>query len=113
MSQSKAESIIVVAAMIVGGLWAYQQYQSGGADFDFTKFATAWGAIFLILALVVMFSPQLAAAFAGLVVVADLLTNGTTVANDILGAESQTVAPSSSKAKNSTGVAPGRRVQSS
>jgi hypothetical protein len=102
MTRGTSEQTIVVSAMIVGGIWAYQQYQQGGQDIDFTKFATAWGAIFLLLALIAMASPELASALAILIVAGDLLNQGSGLLTSITSAESGTSANTQAKPAGST-----------
>ena len=106
MTRGSAEQTLVVSAAIVAGLWAYEQWEApnglGGADY--VKFATAWGAIFLLLALLAMASPDLAAALAILIVAGDLLTNGQKLIGAVTANEN---APPSTSTSGASGGAVG------
>lgn len=97
MTQGSAEQTIIVAACLCGGIWAYGNYQDGFANVDITREVTALGAVFLVLALIAMASPELAASFAALVVVAYFLQNGSSLIKQVTTAETSTVSTSAPK----------------
>ncbi len=71
---SSARSLAITAAVTAGGLSAAKQITDGNAP----RITTAFGAFGLALGLSALagFAPGLAAAFAVLVIVTSLLTNG-------------------------------------
>lgn len=82
-----SEQVIMGSAIVVAGVFAYTAWQ-GDEQLSLGEFATAWGVIYLVLALTATVSPGVAAAFALLVMVSDLLVNAPSLARVIKTGES-------------------------
>lgn len=73
MNASQADTWIIASAVVVAGGYGFERMK-GQQEIPLTEFVTAWGVVFFVLALVATASPRGGAAFAILVMVADLLT---------------------------------------
>jgi hypothetical protein len=71
---ANADRWIVTSAVVVGGTFALLKWK-GKTQTTVGTFATAWGTVYLVLALAAEASPQFGGAFALLVMVGDLLAN--------------------------------------
>lgn len=103
MNRGSADRALVVSALVVAVIYGYRRLDEvasagsslprllgAGDPVPFAAWATAWGTVFFMLALVGEFAPGPAGAFAILVAGSDVLTNGKQLFTD-LGA--QTAAP--------------------
>lgn len=91
MSPDMAERWVVISALVVAGVYAYQRLAAGGQTQPKASlqsivgaekppaalgaFVTAWGFTFLTVSILATANPELGAAFAILIMTADLLTN--------------------------------------
>lgn len=78
----KAEGSLLTAAMVIAAIRIWTQMR-GKAKTPFVEWAIGWGALFFILALLASVSPLAAAMLAWLVAIADFLTNGVSLTQDI------------------------------
>ncbi len=76
MTPRAAERTIVTSAVVVGGIYGYSYWKKTTKTHPQT-FAVAFGAAFMVLALLAQVTPGIAAALAMLVIVAELLSQGT------------------------------------
>lgn len=98
MNARSATSMIVISAMVMGGLYAWRWIVGGpasakakvsagkliglGSLVSPEGFLVAWGAIYLMLALGAAASPQLAGAFSLLILLGGLVANFSSVATN-------------------------------
>lgn len=91
-TQAQADSTIKIAALVVGGIYAYRRFsetlsgEEAKADSKLTplgQFIIGWSVVFLVLSLLAPASPTLAGNMALLVMIAALLSNGTQIAADL------------------------------
>jgi hypothetical protein len=96
VTDETAERWIVASAMVVAGVWGYRRLREGtaspsslknvvgvGAPAPLGQFAVAWGTVYLTLAVVALGAPELAGAFAILIMAGDLLTNSKGISDAI------------------------------
>lgn len=100
MSGDSSEQVIMGSAIVVAGVFAYTAWQ-GDEELSLGEFATAWGVIYLVLALTATVSPGLAAAFSMLIMISDLLVNAPSLGRVIKTGES-TTGPSASSSVQGT-----------
>lgn len=74
MTVGSANRWVVVSAVTVGGIYAYQMI-AGKSKATLGQFTTAWGVVFFILSLIATGAPGLSASLAILIMTADLLAN--------------------------------------
>lgn len=70
-----ADEWLVTSALVVGGTYVLMKWK-GLTQTPIPTFATAWGCVYLVLALVTQASPQFGGSFSVLVMTGDLLANG-------------------------------------
>ena len=70
-----ADRWLVTSAVVVGGTYAVLKWK-GLTQTTVPTFTTAWGCVFLVLALMTEASPQFGGSFSLLVMTGDLLANG-------------------------------------
>lgn len=114
MTSEGGEKAVVISAAVVFGIYFYRHLTEGtstvdngvpqligfGTPANVGRFVTAWGFLFLLLAIVNEAAPGLGGSFAILVAVADALANGAQVSKDVstkLG-QSQSTSPVTSGA---------------
>jgi hypothetical protein len=107
MNPGNADRWLVTSAIVVGGTYALSKWK-GKTQTTVGTFATAWGTVFLILALVTEASPQFGGAFSLLVMTGDLLANAPTLASLVQSGESN----SSSATSTTTKTTPAASVNS-
>lgn len=96
MDRSTAEQWVTISAALVIGIYAYRRLTepaSGpasvkklagvGPPVPLGSFATAWGFMFLVIAVMAQASPGLGGSFAVLVATGDLLTNAPAITSDV------------------------------
>lgn len=96
MDQQTAERWVTTSAVIVAAVYAYRRFTEPAAGPTNLKklagvgqpaplgaFATAWGFMFLVLAIVTEISPPLGGSFSILIATGDLLTNTPAITTDI------------------------------
>jgi hypothetical protein len=95
MSQGTAERWVVISALVVAGVYAYRRIvepvQTGnlkniigiGNPVPLGQFATAWGTMYLVIAIMASAAPGLGGGFAILVMTGDLLTNTANLTADL------------------------------
>jgi hypothetical protein len=112
MTGDQAEKTIVTSALVVAGIYAYRRMTEQPAAPPITlkqvagvgqlpplgAWATAWGFTYLVIAVVAVGAPELAAAFAILIATGDLLTNAKSIFGDVGKQEGQAPAASTSTA---------------
>lgn len=74
MNEQTAERWLVTSALVVGGTYAFLKWK-GKTTTSVGTFATAWGCVYLVLALMTEASPAFGGAFSILVMSGDLLAN--------------------------------------
>lgn len=95
MNTAQSNRWVVASAMTVAGIYGYTFVKKTNKATP-GQFATAWGVTFFALALLATAAPGLAASFAILVMVVDLLANftaGADIRDLILTSEGQTSVP--------------------
>lgn len=97
MNKENGQRWLITSAFVVGGVYAYMKWR-GRTQTPVSEFATAWGAVFFILALVTEASPQVGGAFSVLVMVSDLLANTPTITGLIRAGQVPTTTPSTTPA---------------
>ena len=95
MDKGTAERWVVISALVVAGIYGYRRVvepaEKGnlknilgqGNPVPIGQFVTAWGFCYLVIAIMAEASPGLGGAFAILIGVSDLLTNGPALFGDI------------------------------
>jgi hypothetical protein len=96
MSRDTAERAVTISAFVVAAVYAYRSFTEPSAPPPTVKklagvgelpplgsWATAWGFMFLVIAIVTEAAPGLGAAFAILVATGDLLTNTSNLVKDV------------------------------
>lgn len=78
MTQETGQRWLITSAFVVGGVYAYMKWRDR-TQTPVSEFATAWGAVFFILALVTEAAPGFGGAFSILVMTSDLLANAPTL----------------------------------
>jgi hypothetical protein len=96
-----AEQVVMGSAIVVAGVFAYTAWQ-GDEQMSLGEFGTAWGVIYLTLALVATVSPPIAAGFALLVMVSDLLVNMPSLSRVIKTGESTSTGTTASSSVQGT-----------
>lgn len=86
MTRAGADNWIVASAVVTAGVYGYLRYR-GANQTDMQTFATAWGVVYVMLSVMAMAAPGVAAGFATLVMTADLLGNGQALAAEVAKAE--------------------------
>lgn len=104
-SSTRAQQWILVAAILTGVIYGFRRVvepasgssspSSGklarlagaGAPPDLEHWAVSYGAAFLMLSVLSLGAPELAASIAAMAVAGNLLANGTTIAADLAGLE--------------------------
>lgn len=106
MTSDGAQGAVVTSAVVVAGVWGYRKLVEPataassrasqpsqallkiiGAEprpASTAEFAVAFGFVYLVLSLTATFAPTLAGSIAILVAVGELLTNGASVATDVM-----------------------------
>ncbi len=90
-SSAQAHSMIRIAALVVGGTYAYRRFTEGTAEelkastkiAPIGQFVIAWGVVFFGLSLIAGPLPTLAGNMAILVMLASLLANGVQISKDL------------------------------
>lgn len=98
MTRSGADQMVIASAATTAGVYGYLRFR-GQDTAPLQVFVTAWGVVYVGLALTSLVSPGLAAGFALLVMVGDLLANMEPIAAEIARAEGTAVKPSKGKTK--------------
>jgi hypothetical protein len=75
VTRSQADQWIIASAVVTGGTYAYLRWQGSAKAAPIGRFVTAWGVVYVGLSIMALASPGIAAGFAMLVLVADLLAN--------------------------------------
>lgn len=97
MTEAGGEKAVVTSALIVFGVYFYRHLTEGTTSIDngvkqllgygtpanLGRFVTAWGFIFLTLAIINSAAPGVGGSFAILVATGDVLANGAQVASDV------------------------------
>ena len=106
MTEQTAERWIVTSALVVAGVYGYRRLTEQPATPPVTvkqlagvgqlpplgAWATAWGFTFLVIAIIGTAAPELGAAFAILIATGDLLTNASSIFQDVTKLEGKTAA---------------------
>lgn len=122
MNEATAERWVTVSAVIVAGIYAYRRLTEPAAPPVTLKklagvgelpplgaFATAWGFMYLVIAIMTQAAPGLGGSFAILVATSDFLTNSASVFADVgkqtsAGKASQTATSAGTQANITAGL---------
>lgn len=101
MTREQAETAVAGSALIVGGIYSYRKLVESslnqtpktsnrfarelgyGPPPPVGRFITAWGFVYILIALVAQASPNLGGSFAVLLATGDILGNGVALADDV------------------------------
>lgn len=82
MTRAQADQWIIASAVITGGVYVYLRWR-GAHSAPVQVFVTAWGVVYVVLSVMALAAPGIAAGFAMLILTADLLANVQGLAKEI------------------------------
>lgn len=100
ITQQKAESVVLLSALVVGGGYLYRRVSEGeptqtgkgntalrvlgqGETLPTGKFVTGFGISFVVISMLASLEPQLGASFAGLLAAGSFFFNGQAITQDV------------------------------
>lgn len=117
MTRDAAERAVVTSALVVAIIYGYRRLEEPadqgvtigrllgvGNPVTFARWATAWGTVFFMLALVSEFAPGPAGAFSILVAASDVIANGKQLFGDL--GKQTTGTPAATTSAGSSTAAP-------